>query len=512
MSVLIPPRDLGQHGPAAGPTPAPSAGSGWFRAFLLRLHFYAGILAAPFLLVAAVSGGLYAMTPQLEKALYPTELHVPAVTQPLSLAEQVSAAVVAAEGATPVKVRPAPGPEDTTRVLFADPTLGESQLRTVFVNPETAEIRGDLPTYGSSGSLPLRTWISTLHRSLHLGEAGRIYSELAASWLWVVALGGFALWIDRLLRRRGPRAQATGLGSGTSATGSPANNPAPGAGVSATGTKGKQRTGRARMAWLHGTLGTVLLVGFMFLSATGLSWSAQAGGNIGTLRSVMGWETPVVSTSLSGAAAQSGAHAGHGGSTAAAVEATATPAEFDTVLGAARASIISSPMVDIRPPASAGKAWTFTEVGRQWPATASVVAVDGTTGEITSTADFSEFGLMAKLTNWTIAAHMGILFGLANQLVLLGVAAGLAVMVVLGYMMWWKRRPIRGSSWALGRPAPRGAFRRGSWLGILAVITVMVGLGFALPLLGWSLLIFLGIDLAIGFVKSRRRRASSIAV
>ena len=87
-------------------------------------------------------------------------------------------------------------------MLFADPSLGESQYRTVFVDPGTAEIRGDLPTYGSSGALPLRTWISNLHRSLNLGEPGRIYSELAASWLWVIALGGLLLWIDRIRRKR----------------------------------------------------------------------------------------------------------------------------------------------------------------------------------------------------------------------------------------------------------------------------------------------------------------------
>src|SRR5690606_41652918 len=51
--------------------------------------------------------------------------------------------------------------------------------------------------YGNSGALPLRTWISMLHRHLHLGEVGRLYSELAASWLWVVALGGVVLWVSR---------------------------------------------------------------------------------------------------------------------------------------------------------------------------------------------------------------------------------------------------------------------------------------------------------------------------
>src|SRR6478672_4982194 len=205
MTVLANPQTSTQPAPP-DTAPASNAAEGrrWFRAFLLRLHFYAGILAGPFLLVAAVSGGLYAITPQLEQAVYARELHVPAVANPLPLSAQVKAAIDSAGGATPVTVRPAPGAEDTTRVLFADPSLGESEYRTIFVDPGTGEIRGDLTTYGTSGALPMRTWISNLHRSLNLGEPGRVYSELAASWLWVVALGGLVLWIDRIRRRRTP--------------------------------------------------------------------------------------------------------------------------------------------------------------------------------------------------------------------------------------------------------------------------------------------------------------------
>lgn len=36
---------------------------GWFGPLLLRLHFYAGILVGPFILIAAISGALYALTP-----------------------------------------------------------------------------------------------------------------------------------------------------------------------------------------------------------------------------------------------------------------------------------------------------------------------------------------------------------------------------------------------------------------------------------------------------------------
>ena len=451
-----------------------AAGTGWFRAFLLRVHFYAGILAAPFLLVAAVTGGLYAVSPQLEQALYPQELRVPAVAQPLPLSAQVQAAVKVA-GAAPLSVRPAPGPEDTTRVLFADPSLGESTYRTIFVDPGTGAVRGDLPTYGSSGSLPLRAWISNLHRSLNLGEPGRIYSELAASWLWVVALGGLALWADRVRRRR------------------------------AAGKKERRpRAGRARILWLHGTVGTVLLAVFVFLSASGLSWSGQAGANISALRSSLGWGTPTVSTALTGPAAPAGGdHSGHGG-TSASASAPVEPATFDRVLDAARADIISAPMIDIKPPSTDGGAWTVTEAGREWPATASAVAIDPTSGKITSRVNFEDFSPAAKLTRWAISAHMGLLFGLPNQLALLAVAVGLAAMVVWGYVMWWKRRPIRGKTWTFGRPAAGGSFLRAHWAAVLATITAMVALGFFLPLLGWSLLAFVVIDYLMAEIKRRR--------
>ena len=166
--------------------------------------------------------------------------------------------------------------------------MGESQYRTLFVDPGTGEIRGDLPTYGSSGALPLRTWISNLHRSLNLGEPGRIYSELAASWLWVIALGGLLLWIDRIRRKR------------TTAKKTAATKPRP-------------VSGSARTVWLHGTTGTVLLAAFVFLSATGLTWSANAGANVTTLRTALDWATPALSTSLKGpASAPAGDHSGHG--------------------------------------------------------------------------------------------------------------------------------------------------------------------------------------------------------
>jgi hypothetical protein len=60
---------------------------------------------------------------------------------------------------TVTAVRPAAASGDTTWVLFDDPTLGESERRAAFVDPVTAQPLGGLAVYGSSGALPLRTWI-----------------------------------------------------------------------------------------------------------------------------------------------------------------------------------------------------------------------------------------------------------------------------------------------------------------------------------------------------------------
>lgn len=86
-----------------------------------------------------------------------------------------------------VSAAPKTAPESSSRS-----TLEESVRSSVFVDPYTGEVLGTLEVYGNSGALPVRTWISMLHRHLHLGEVGRLYSELAASWLWVVASGALS--------------------------------------------------------------------------------------------------------------------------------------------------------------------------------------------------------------------------------------------------------------------------------------------------------------------------------
>jgi uncharacterized iron-regulated membrane protein len=477
--------DDAPHAPPTTTPPRPARRTTWLSPLLLRLHFYAGVLVGPFILIAAVSGALYAVTEPVERAVYADELTAAsAEAEPLALGEQVTAARdYAGPDATLVAVRPAPEPGDTTRVMFAGDDLGESETRAVFVDPGTAEIRGDLTAYGTSGALPLRTWLDHLHRNLHLGDAGRLYSELAASWLGVVALSGLAMWIVQLRRSRGrkkARQQLVRPGSGS--------------------------TPYARTRSRHLGFGIWVMAGALLLSATGITWSTYAGANVTDLRSALGWGTPSVSTALDGdAGGAADEHAGHhGGGTASGGDATEYSAgAFDSVLSVAREVNVNTGLVEITPPAEPGTAWVVQEIHRSYPTEVDAVAVDGSTMTVTDRVDFAEFGLIAKLARWGIDLHMGSMFGLPNQIALFVLASGIAAMVVWGYLMWWRRRPTRAGRGPADPPA-RGVLAAVPWWGRVAAFAVAAAVGVLLPLMGITLAAFLLADLLLGW-RARRQ-------
>lgn len=472
---------LPETAPPGSAPPRPPRRTGWLSPLLLRLHFYAGIFVGPFILVAATSGALYALTPQVEQVVYDHELHVPVTESSLTLGEQIAAAdAYVGPDEQLVAVRPAPEPGDTTRVMYAGDDLGASETRAVFVDPATAQIRGDLTAYGTSGALPVRTWVTQLHRSLHLGEPGRLYSELAASWLGVVALAGLGMWVAQRWRtRRSTRRRRTPTGPGYART-------------------------RSR----HTTTGLWVLGVALFLSATGITWSEHGGGNVSDLRAAVGWTTPAVSTDLTGAAAGTvDEHAGHhggGASTGAAAPADVSRGAFDSVLAIAQDVNVDTGLVEIRPPAEAGTAWVVQEIHRSYPTEVDAVAIDGQSMRVVDRVDFDSFSLVAKLSRWGIDLHMGSMFGLANQLVLFVAGAAIAAMVVWGYVMWWQRRPRRGTR-RVGRPPERGVLRRAPWWGVVLALLCAGAVGVFLPLMGLSLAAFVVVDLLVGALRAPRR-------
>ncbi|MFI2369776.1 PepSY-associated TM helix domain-containing protein [Streptomyces sp. NPDC018833] len=462
--------------PESDASTAPEA-RGALRPLLLRLHFYAGLLIAPLLLLAAVSGLLYSLSFQAETFLYRDELRVPVGERSVPLSAQVDAARAAHPEGTVTAVWPSYEDGATTRVLMTSPTVEDGTSLAVFVDPYTAAVRGELASYGSSGALPLRAWLSEFHADLRLGELGRHYSELAASWLWVVALGGLVLWFGR--RRRTNRDLFR----------------------PERGTRGRRRT-----LSRHGSVGLWAVTGLVLLSATGLTWSRYAGENIDAVQSQLGGSTPVVSAALAPGGGSGGDHEGHeghgGGSDAGHAGADVG---IDNAVAAARGYGVDGRISVILPADGAG--YVVKETDTQYPVHLDSVAVDPADGSVIDRLRFDDYPLLAKLTRYGIDGHMGVLFGLANQLALAALMVALILLIAWGYRMWWQRRPTKERTLSAGRPMPRGAWRKAPVTVLLPLAAATALVGWFVPMLGISLLVFLAIDIALGAVSKALARA-----
>ncbi|HIW96522.1 MAG TPA: PepSY domain-containing protein [Candidatus Corynebacterium gallistercoris] len=405
----------------------------------------------PFLLIAALSGALYAVAPTVEAVMYKDVLTVEPTATQVPLRDQVQAAQAEHPEMPVAQIWPASAPGETTRVLLEDPALDEPRLLSVFVDPGTAAVVGEQPSYSGLGELPLRHWISGLHKDLNLGPAGTLYSELAASWMWFIACGGAYLWWKRT---RTPRRAATGLP-------------------------------RARRTLnLHGVAGTWLLIAMLGLSATGITWSAVAGQNVSHTVEALGWKADPIATTVQ----QDGE--------------PLTPrdvaAQADTVWRVAHEEGLTGSL-RLFPPEDSATAWQASERWVPYRTSSDAISVDGTSGEVVDRLPFAELPLFSKLTAWGIYLHMGIMFGLPLQLALLAAAVGIAALVVTGYLMWWRRRPTVGA--IAGIPGPTTALSGRDWAVIACLLATV---GTFLPLFGVSLAVMVLVDRALAYRSSNR--------
>ena len=143
-----------------------------------RVHFWAGLVTAPIVLFAALTGLLYACSPQIEAWRHADVNRVPvrATMQPLDA--QVAAAQAALPGAGLRFVVPAHEPGETTQVYLREPHEGHAHAREhdhglprgtiVYVDPYTAQVVGHLPEMQR-----FKTWARKLHSSALQGDGLR---------------------------------------------------------------------------------------------------------------------------------------------------------------------------------------------------------------------------------------------------------------------------------------------------------------------------------------------------
>ncbi|TCK07217.1 PepSY-associated TM helix domain-containing protein [Marinobacterium mangrovicola] len=419
-------KDSGQAGGRATPVSSQRT----LLDLLTRLHLYIGLFIGPLILIAALTGVIYVLTPEIEDALYSEQLTTSNTGPTKPLAEQIRAALQFIHSdELPMAVRPAPTPGETTRVIFKDPAKDSNQ--GIFIDPANLEVKGDLDVYGTSGILPFRIAIDFFHRHLLLGHYGRIYSEVAASWMWVGALSGCILWFVRYRRAR------------------------------------KVEPVRHK----HNLIGLWIALGMLFFSATGLTWSNWAGERINMVRQQLNWVTPSVNRTLAEPVNDN----------------QASVDMFDTALQVARENGIEANKLEINPAMNANQSWSVKEIDRAWPTQVDAVSIDPSTLSVIDAARFADYPMVAKLIRWGIDAHMGVLFGLPNRLLLAAFGCALIVLIIYGYRLWWRHRSQR-------KTLMIDSWLQLSWPTRARLLMVVALLSAFMPLLGISLIGFVMID------------------
>lgn len=463
---------------------------GLYRA-VWRWHFYAGLIALPFLVLLAVTGGLFLFRAELDTLIHRDLMRVEQQAAPSRPPEALVAAALAAQPGTAFRFIPAPGPADSAQVGIR--TAGGERV-IAYLDPHDARVLGTLPDKGT-----VMWFVRQLHSLAWFGTIANGVIEVVAGWSILLVGTGLYLWW--------PRGPKEARGNALAVRGSP----------------------RRRPFWksLHGTLG-VFTAGFIvFLAVTGMPWSVfwgsyanqwANGHNFGypagvrvsvPMSSVPLAESGPTSWSLQQARLpESDPHAGHGAPDAGghdhgqstpspaappvppardAIGLNAAVAEF-TRLGMAPGYAVALP---------GGPRGVYT--GSAYPDDLSqqrVVHLDQYSGRPLLDMSYADYGPLGRGLEWGINVHLGQQYGLANKLVLLAACLGIVALAVSGGVMWWKRRPA-GS---LGLP-PAPAERR-LMVGVAAILAIG---GVIFPLVGASMLVMLVLDVAL--TRRRPRRA-----
>lgn len=158
-----------------------------------RWHFIAGVPLGPFIIVVAVSGGLYIFKGELERLRYADVLLVEPTTEEQPPHQLVDAALV--EGGADWQVDQIEIDADPTHAWGIAIHGPDHKFRRLYVNQYTGAIQGEV---GESSFFPV---VLQIHRSLFVGTVGRIVVEFATCWTIILLATGLYLWRPRRSKR-----------------------------------------------------------------------------------------------------------------------------------------------------------------------------------------------------------------------------------------------------------------------------------------------------------------------
>jgi len=426
-----------------------------------RLHFWSGLLTAPIVLCAVLSGMLYIFVPQIEAWQYAALDQAGSRAPARDLDTQLAAAALAAPGHALNMVVPAYAPGSSSQFYFSPNNAHTAHLPgsahqhaaaedrlIVYVDPGNAQVLGQLKE-----SRRFRNWARKLHSSLLQGDSWRWLTEAAASTMLMMTLTGLWLWWPR-----------TGRGW---------------RGILRPPVSSSAGGRRAQWRYWHSISSVVLGLVTCTILLTGLTWSKYAGDHFRVMQTALAQNSPRAPAHLHSLAG-----------------AEQNRLSLQDIYTRARQS---APAVSLQmsPPKDARGVWRIENNDRSQPAKRCQLVLDAYSGALLFQSGWEQMPFLSKATAIGIPFHRGE-FGWWNQALLVLVALSVLFSVCSGYVMWLQRRKPASLS------APRMAWHHVRavpvWLWLL-----MLTLGLALPVLGISLLVLLLLEalaLAAGRIRA----------
>ncbi|MEX6504105.1 PepSY-associated TM helix domain-containing protein [Pseudomonas zhanjiangensis] len=429
-----------------------------------RWHFYAGLFVIPFLILLSLTGIVYLFKPQLDALMYPELLQVPVAEQRLDADRQLALVRQAYPQATVRQYLPPPAQGRSAQFVVDQ---GGLELN-LFVDPYRGTLLGSQDARGTLQAIARR-----LHGELMIGTVGDRLIELAAGWGIVLLVSGLYLWWPR--------------GSG-------------GAGV-----LWPRLRSRGRLFWrdLHAVSGFWGSLALLFMLLTGMTWTGfwgaqfagawnhfpaamwdavpksdlQAGSLNSASRQTVAWAAEVTPLPVSDP------HAAHNGQATAAQGADAARIGLQRVVDTAVERGVQ-PGYSISLPKGESGVYSVALFADD-PRDDATLHLDQYSGALLADVRWRDYGPVARTVETGVMLHEGKLFGLANQLLMLGVCLLILLSAISGLLMWWVRRP----QGRFGVPPLRHDLPR--WK---TATLIMAVLGVAFPLVGASLLLIWALD------------------
>lgn len=419
-----------------------------------RVHFWAGIFVAPFLLTLAVTGGIYLFDREIEAVWYRQQIHLTPIGARAPLDAQERAILSAFPDAI-IRAYEEPRAADQAAkwTIFAD---GETRL--VFLDPYQLRVTGDIAARNR-----LMAVVSSLHGTLLNGDIGSLVVECVACWTIVLALSGIYLWAPRGARRLAgvlyPRLE---------------------------------RHGGALWRDLHAVPAAFVSLMVLFLVLTGLPWSAFWGERLSALGalSTTTFPTPNFGAPPPKRLASDDAASAGAGELPWAVR--RSPAPVSAGGGARRFGVgdvetrlnalgVEGPRLRIFYPRDVTGVFTVSLVPDK-AENQRTLYFDPAFGRVLDDIGFADYSPLGKAVEWGVMTHMGRQYGPANQGIMLLTCLTLAFAIPAGLVTAWKRRRFA--------PPPRGDDERlPNW-----ARATLLGLGVCFPLLGVTLAIAASVD------------------